>query len=67
MKNRELLTKISTITREIETKFPEVYEHLDEIPQTIPSKENPEVEKQDLENYLDSLQTILDKAKKNQK
>ncbi|WP_055436187.1 hypothetical protein [Lacinutrix algicola] len=67
MENRNLLTKISTLTREIETKYPEVYEHLDEIPQTIPDVENPEVEKKELENYLNSLETIIEKAKKNLK
>lgn len=67
MENRNLLTKISTLTIEIETKYPEVYEHLDEIPQTIPDVENPEVEKKELENYLNSLETIIEKAKKNLK
>ncbi|WP_452225439.1 hypothetical protein [Lacinutrix chionoecetis] len=63
MKNRDLLTKISAVTREIEENHPEVYEHLDEIPQTIPSEENPEVHKKQLEDYLNSLETILEKAK----
>ena len=67
MENRNLLTKISVLTREIETKYPEVYEHLGEIPQTIPDVENPEVEKKELENYLNSLETMLEKAKKNLK
>ena len=52
MENRNLLTKISTLTIEIETKYPEVYEHLDEIPQTIPDVENPEVEKKELAMQL---------------
>ena len=67
MENRNLLTKISVLTREIETKYPEVYEHLGEIPQTIPDVVNPEVEKKELENYLNSLETMLEKAKKNLK
>ncbi|APX98931.1 hypothetical protein CLV86_1876 [Lacinutrix venerupis] len=67
MENRDLLTKISNITREIEDNYPEVYKHLDEIPQTIPSEENPEVHKKQLENYLNSLQNILAKAKENPK
>lgn len=64
MKDRELLTKISAVISEIENNFPEVYKHLDEIPQTIPSEENPEVHNKQLEHYLFSLETMLKKAKK---
>lgn len=67
MKNTELLTKITTVINQIENEFPEVYKHLDEIPQTIPSQQNPEVHKKQLEHYLFSLETMLKKAKKNPK
>ena len=54
MKNaKDLLTEISTVTRDIETNYPEVYEHLDEIPMTIPDQQNPDIDVKDLENYLE--------------
>ncbi len=67
MENNILLTKISAVINEIENKFPEVYKHLDEIPQTIPSQENPEVHNKQMEHYLFSLETMLKKAKKTPK
>ncbi|MGY0391235.1 hypothetical protein ACW5R3_01590 [Bizionia sp. KMM 8389] len=60
----ELLTEISTVTREIESKYPEVYEHLDEIPMTIPDQANPDISTEELSNYLESLQNIIKKYKK---
>ncbi|MBP93792.1 hypothetical protein SAMN04487989_101653 [Bizionia echini] len=64
MKNaKDLLTEISTVTRDIETNYPEVYEHLDEIPMTIPDQQNPDIDVKDLENYLESLKDIIKKYK----
>ncbi|TYB78725.1 hypothetical protein [Bizionia myxarmorum] len=60
---KELLTEISTVTRNIETNYPEVYEHLDEIPSTIPSEKNPEISTKELEDYLESLIAIITKYK----
>lgn len=61
---KDLLTKIATLTRDIETNYPEVYEHLDENPTTIPNQENPEVDAKELENYLESLNDLIEKYKK---
>lgn len=60
---KELLTEISTITRNIETNYPAIYEHLDEIPSTIPSEKNPEINTKELEDYLESLNQIIKKYK----
>jgi len=40
-----------------------VYEHLDEIPMTIPDQQNPDIDVKDLENYLESLKDIIKKYK----
>lgn len=57
----QLLTEISTLTRDIETNYPEVYEFLDENPMTIPSMENPKIEAKELEEYLESLKELVKK------
>ncbi|WP_053990685.1 hypothetical protein [Mangrovimonas sp. TPBH4] len=67
MKNvHELLTKIADITREIETDYPEVYKYLNENPMTIPNMEHPSVDETELKEYLASLETLLEKYKKDQ-
>ena len=60
---QELLTEISTLTRKIETEHPEVYKHLDEMPVTLPSTKNPNVDTKSLENYLQSLKDLIKKYK----
>jgi len=62
-KAKDLLTEIATVTRNIETNYPEVYEHLDEMPMTIPDQQNPDIDVKDLENYLESLKDIIKKYK----
>lgn len=60
MKNvQKLLTEISEVTRDIETNYPELYKHLDENPLTIPSMDNPKIEAPELENYLNSLKSMI--------
>lgn len=56
---KDLITKISVLTREIETNYPEIYEHLDENPMTIPSMESPKVDAKELESYLNSLKELV--------
>ncbi|EGV43122.1 hypothetical protein BZARG_1018 [Bizionia argentinensis JUB59] len=65
-KVKDLLTEISTVTRDIETNYPAIYDHLDEIPMTIPDQENPNINAKELENYLDSLKEIIKKYKEEQ-
>lgn len=60
MKNtQDLLTEISTLTREIEENYPELYQYLDENPDTIPNTDHPHVGIEELEEYLNSLKTQL--------
>lgn len=55
----ELLVEISDLTRDIETNYPELYQHLDENPMTIPNLEHPKIEAEELENYLESLKGLI--------
>ncbi|WP_048331249.1 hypothetical protein [Bizionia psychrotolerans] len=66
-KAKDVLTEISTLTSDIETNYPEVFEHLDEMPMTIPSQQNPDIDVKDLENYLESLKDIIKKYKEEHK
>jgi hypothetical protein len=60
MKNLQLLFKeITNLTSEIETKYPELYQFLDENPITIPSVEHPKLNKNSLELYLKDLNELL--------
>jgi hypothetical protein len=60
---KELLSDISSLLRNIETNYPEVYQYLDENPVTIPNMEHPKVSTEDLENYLATLKDLLAKYK----
>lgn len=55
----DILTKIVQLTTEIETDYPELYRLLEENPMTLPSEPHPEVDKNELEDYLQSLQQLL--------
>ncbi|MDG1729447.1 MAG: hypothetical protein P8K68_07595 [Algibacter sp.] len=60
MKNlRKLLTEITQLTTNIETNYPELYRSLDENPLTIPKTDHPNVDKQVMEEYLESLKQLL--------
>lgn len=61
---KTLLSEITALTREIETNYPEIYEHLDENPMTIPNMEYPKVNNKALEDYLESLKQLINKHKK---
>jgi hypothetical protein len=56
---KELNSKILEITMTIREKYPELYEHLGEMPVTIPNIENPEINNKNLRDYYDSLKSIL--------
>jgi hypothetical protein len=56
---KELNSKILEITMTIREKYPELYEHLGEMPVTIPNIENPEINNKNLREYYDSLKSIL--------
>lgn len=56
---KELNSKIMEITRTIQEKYPELYEHLGEMPVTVPDVENAEINNKDLRAYYDSLKSLL--------
>ena len=58
-----LLAEISDLIGEIETNYPELYKYLDENPITIPNMVSPKIGTKELENYLESLQDLLNKRK----
>lgn len=55
----KLLTEITQITTNIETNYLELYRSLDENPLTIPATDHPHIDKQIMENYLESLKQLL--------
>lgn len=62
---QKLLTKISERVRSIEENYPELQKYLDETRITLPqSNEDTPIDKKDLEDYLNSLDTMVDEYKK---
>lgn len=60
MKNlKEILTEITQLTTNIETNYPELYQFLGEDPMTIPSTNHPDINKDVMEKYLESLKQLL--------
>lgn len=56
---KKILTEITQLTSNIETNYPELYRTLDENPLTIPTTEHPNIDKQIMEEYLESLKQLL--------
>lgn len=56
---KELNSKILEITMTIKEKYPELYEHLGEMPVTLLDIENPEINRKNLRAYYDSLKSLL--------
>ncbi|MET7030396.1 hypothetical protein [Sediminicola luteus] len=54
-----LLTKITQLTSNIETNYPELYRFLDENPLTIPSVSQPTIDQASLLAYFESLKQLL--------
>ena len=60
MKNlNSLLKQITELTYTIETKYPELYRNLEENPLTLPVEAHPHIDKEIMENYLQSLKQLL--------
>ncbi|GAB4291946.1 MAG: hypothetical protein Kow0098_11630 [Ignavibacteriaceae bacterium] len=57
----ELTREIISITSFIQDNYPELYEHLGEMPITIPTDKNPIINSQSLDAYYESLVTMLNK------
>jgi hypothetical protein len=64
---KELLSEISNLIRKIETDYPDLYKYLDENPVTIPNMQHPKVSTEELQNYLNTLNDLINKYKKNHK
>lgn len=65
---QELLSKITAKIREIEEDYPELQKYLDEQRITLPKDNNEtHIDKQSLEDYLNSLQSLIDNYEKENK
>ncbi|MBD0836715.1 hypothetical protein [Aestuariibaculum suncheonense] len=53
------LSKISHLIRYIETDYPELYQHLDESPVTLTENTGAKMDMDSMQNYLDTLKSIL--------
>ncbi|MBJ6368455.1 hypothetical protein [Snuella sedimenti] len=57
--SEETLSKISKLTREIETNYPGLYKYLDESPMTIPNEAHPNIDAASMDEYLETLERLL--------
>ena len=57
---KELNLEILKITMTIQEKYPELSEHLGEMPVTIPDAKSPEINIKNLRAYYDSLTSLLE-------
>ena len=55
----KVVVEIEKLTTNIETNYPELYRSLDENPLTIPTKQNPHIDKEVMQEYLESLKQLL--------
>jgi hypothetical protein len=56
----ELNDEILKITMTIQQKYPELSKYLVEMPVTIPNEDDPEINCKNLQDYLNSLNSLLD-------
>ena len=56
---RKVVGEIEKLTTNIATNYPELYRSLDENPLTIPTKQNPHIDKEVMQDYLESLKQLL--------
>ena len=52
---QRILKEITQLTFPIESKYPELYQFLDEDPSTIPNMARPEIDIEIMQDYLESL------------
>ena len=64
--SQKILAEIATVTREIEENYPELTKYLNETRSTLPANtsDNASLNKEDLQNYLDQLNELVSKYKK---
>ncbi|MDY0780880.1 hypothetical protein [Tenacibaculum sp. IB213877] len=56
---QKIMEEITQLTYNIEINYPELYQFLNENPETIPSTDHPEIDEKTLQNHLDSLKQVL--------
>lgn len=56
---RQVVQEITQLTTTIETHYPELYQFLDENPMTIPAISHPPMDKDVIQEYLESLKQLL--------
>jgi len=55
----QLMQEITLLTTEMETKYPELYQYLDETPMSLDETKGKAISVTDLEQYLETLKTQL--------
>jgi len=55
----EMNEKILRLTDSIRNNYPELLQYLNEMPETIPDENNPEISAKTLSSYYDSLSSLL--------
>ncbi|WP_291968055.1 hypothetical protein [Maribacter sp.] len=55
----KILNEITALTTDIETNYPELYRSLDENPMTLPVSQHPHLDKEVMQEYLESLKQML--------
>lgn len=55
-----ILNEITQLTLNMETNYPELYRSLDENPMTLPVTNHPHIDKQVMQEYLESLKQLLE-------
>jgi len=55
----QILEAISKLTFKIENSYPELYQFLDESPETMPVQEHPNLSRETFANYLAGLEQVL--------
>lgn len=58
-KLHKILNEITELTTLIETDYPELYRSLDENPMTLPISQHPHMDKEVMQEYLESLKQLL--------
>lgn len=58
---KDLNAKIMKITMEIKEKYPELSKYIEEMQDTIPDQQNPEVNLRNLKTYYESLNSMMKK------
>jgi DNA repair ATPase RecN len=56
---KELNAKILEITMKIRDNYPELSQYLEEMPETIPSEKNPEMDLKNMEEYYNTLTNLI--------